>query len=185
MPSSADYTLIQNYIFHAIALEAGRLGLVIQIHTGVGCGIFFDDRGSDPMLLTATFLDPSLRGTNFVMLHGGTPFNMHPASLILKPNVYVDTSVLEFFFSPSEMARILRPWLEMMPEHILFGTDSGPFGPGMGWEETAWLGSHNARRAVAIALTGMILDGVIDAARARQIAAGIFHDNAAKLYGVK
>jgi predicted TIM-barrel fold metal-dependent hydrolase len=78
--------------------------------------------------------DPGLRTTRFVLLHGGSPFERHNTSLIAKPNVWVDTSVLELMFSPAELARTLRPWLEVMPEHVLFGTDAGPFGAGMGWE---------------------------------------------------
>ena len=56
-------------------------------------------------------------------------------SLIGKPNAWVDTSVLALIYSSAELARMLRPWLEVMPEHVLFGTDAGPFRPGMGWEE--------------------------------------------------
>jgi predicted TIM-barrel fold metal-dependent hydrolase len=184
-PLLLEYTTIQNYIFHEIAAEAGKLGLAVHIHTGSGCGEFFDDRGSDPMLLSSVLNDPSLRSTNFVLLHGGSPFDRHVPALIVKPNVYVDTSVLELLNSPAQLAAILRPWLESMPEHVLFGTDASPFGPGMGWEETTWLGSHNARQAVAIVLTQMMTSGVIDAARAREIADGIFRANAAKLYGIK
>jgi predicted TIM-barrel fold metal-dependent hydrolase len=184
-PVQADYTLIQNFLFHEVVSEAGKLGLAVHIHTGSGCGEFFDDRGSDPMLLSSVLNAPSLRSTNFVLLHGGSPFDRNNVALIVKPNVYVDTSVLEFLNSPAQMAAILRPWLESMPEHVIFGTDSGPTGPGLGWEESTWLGSHNARQAVAIALTRMMTDGVIDAARAREIADGIFRANAAKLYGFK
>ena len=96
---SADYKTLQDHLFHEIAVEAGRLGLVVQIHTGTGCGESFDVPGSDPLRLTAVFNDPTLRGTTFVMLHGGSPFERHPMSLILKPNVYVDTSVLELMMS--------------------------------------------------------------------------------------
>ena len=185
IPTPNDYVIVQNHIFHQVTTEAGKLGMAVHIHTGSGCGEFFDDRGSDPMLLSSVLNDPSLRATNFVLLHGGTPFNRSIASLILKPNVYVDTSFLEFFFSPAQLAAILRPWLEFMPEHVLFGTDAGPAGAGAAWEDTTWQGSHNARQAVAMVLTQMIKDGVIDAARARQIADGIFRANAAKLYGFK
>ena len=178
----SDYKVMQDYLFHEIALEAGKLGLAVHIHTGVGCGQFFDDAGADPMQLIATFNDASLRGTNFVMLHGGTPFNRNVTSLLMKPNVYVDTSVLEFFFSPAEVAQIMRPWLEFMPERVLMGTDSGPFGPGMDWVETIWLGAHNQRKALGMALTQMMDDGVIDASRAKEIAQRVLRGNAAELY---
>ena len=179
---SADYKTLQDYLFHEIAAEAGRLGLAVHIHTGAGCGESFDVPGSDPMLLTRTFNDPTLRATTFVMLHGGSPFERHITSLILKPNVYVDTSVLEFMFSPQELARILRPWLESMPEHVLFGTDADFFSPGMAWVETTWLGSRKGRQALAIALTQMIRDDVIDQDRAKEIAQSVLRRNAWQLY---
>ncbi len=182
--NSADYKTLQDYLFHEVALEAGKLGLAVHIHTGNGCGQFFDDPGSDPMLLTKAFNDPTLRGTNFVLLHGGTPFNRHVTTLIMKPNVFVDTSVLELEFSPAELANIMRPWLEIMPERVMFGSDADFFGPGMGWQETTWLGVRNIRRALAIVLTQMIKDGVVDEARAREIAERVLRGNAAELYNL-
>ena len=181
-PSAANYTIVQDYLFHEIAAEAGKIGLAVHIHTGAGCGESFDDAGSDPMQLINVLNDPTLRGTNFVMLHGGTPFNRHITTLIVKPNAYVDTSVIELEYSPQEVARILRPWLEMMPEHILFGTDADFFSPGMAWIETTWLGSHNARLALAIALSEMVKDNVISMPRAKEIAASVLRENAWKLY---
>ena len=179
---AADYKVLQDFLFHEVAAEAGRLGMAVHIHTGNGCGDFFDPAGAQPLLLSTVLNDASLRSTSFVLLHGASPVERTVSSLMLKPNVYVDMSVLELMWSPSELARILRPWLEMMPEHILFGTDAGPFGPGLGWEETTWLGSRNARRALTIALTQMIDDGVVTPARAREIATRVLHDNAAELY---
>lgn len=185
VPSNADYKVLQDFLFHYLAAKAGELGLAIHIHTGMGCGEYFETRGSAPMLLEGLLNDPSLRRTNFVLLHGGTPFERHNAALIAKPNVSVDTSVLELFYSPAELARILRPWLEVMPEHVIFGTDSGPFGPGFGWEETAWVGSRNARKALGIVLTKMMQDGMINRARAKEIADEVLRKNAAKLYQIQ
>lgn len=179
---TVQYKGLQDYLFHQIAIEAGRLGLAVHIHTGFGCGEYFNDAGSDPMLLINVLNDPELRHTNFVLLHGGSPFNAHITSLIIKPNVYVDTSVLELLFSPPELARILRPWLESMPEHILFGTDASPFGPGENWEETEWLGSRNFRRALSLALTQMMSEGIITRDRAKEIANSILRENAQNLY---
>ncbi len=185
VPFNAEYKVLQDYLFHYVAAKAGELGLAVHIHTGMGCGEYFETSGSDPMLLESVLNDPSLRKTNFVMLHGGTPFERHNAALIAKPNVWVDTSVLELFYSPAELARILRPWLEVMPEHVIFGTDSGPFGPGFGWEETAWVGSRNARKALGIVLTQMMQDGVVNRARAKEIAEDVLRKNAAELYKIQ
>jgi hypothetical protein len=177
-----DYKILQDYLFHIIAVEAGKIGLPVQFHTGQGCGEYFYTAGSNPMLLEGVFNDPTLRGTTFVILHGGTPFGRQLTTLIIKPNVYVDTSELELMFSPSEMARILRPWLEVMPEHILFGTDADYFGPGMAWQETTWLGTRNARRALAMALSDMLKENVISLPRAKEIAQLILRGNAWSLY---
>jgi predicted TIM-barrel fold metal-dependent hydrolase len=180
-----EYKALQDFLFHEIAQRAGPLGLVIHIHTGAGCGEYFDVRGSDPLLLERMLDDPALRATRFVLLHGGSPFERHNLSLIQKPNVWVDTSMLELMFSPAELARILRPWLEAMPEHVLFGTDAGPSGPGMGWEETTWMASRRARQALTIALTEMVQDEVITTARAKEIAEAVLRSNALELYGWK
>ena len=135
------------------------------------------------MLLDSVLNDPALRKTRFVLLHGGGPFDRHNTALIVKPNVWVDTSVLALIYSAGEMARIISPWLDTMPEHVIFGTDAGPFGVGMGWEEATWIASRKSRRALAMVLTGLIHDGAISPARAKAIADGVLRTNAAALYG--
>ena len=184
-PAKADYRRLQDYLFRFVAGEAGRLGLAVHIHTGTGCGEYFDDRGSDPMLLDSVLNDPALRATKFVLLHGGAPFDRHNLALIVKPNVWVDTSSLSFWYSPDEVARIIRPWLDTLPEHVIFGTDAGPIGPGFEWEEATWIASRKGRRALAIALTQLIHDGAITSARANAIADGVLRQNAAALYGIE
>jgi uncharacterized protein len=182
-PGRAEYTRLQDFLFRYIAGEAGRLGLVMHIHTGSGCGEYFDDRGADPMLLDSVLNDVALRKTRFVLLHGGVPFDRHNTALIVKPNVWVETSLLSLIYSAGEVARIVSPWLDMMPEHVIFGTDAGPFGVGMGWEESTWIASRKSRRALGLALTQLIRDGAITPERARAIADGVLRKNAAALYG--
>lgn len=184
-PDAAGYTQLQDFLFRDIAIRAGRLGLAVHIRTGSGCGSYFDERGSDPMLLVPVLNDPALRQTNFALLHGGAPFDRHNTTLITKPNVWVDTSVLGLLYSPAELARIIRPWLETMPEHVIFGTDAGPFGPGMGWEEATWIGSRKARRALGMALTEMMREGIVTEARAKEIANRVLRQNAMEFYGWK
>jgi len=182
-PTASEYTQLQDFLFRYVAREAGRLGLAMHIHTGTGCGEFFDDQGSDPMLLDSVLNAPDLRSTKFILLHGGVPFDRHNLSLIVKPNVWVDTSVLALIYSPDEVARIIRPWLDTLPEHVIFGTDAGPFGVGMGWEEATWIASRKTRRALAIALTQLMRDNAVTLDRAKVIADGVLRQNAAALYG--
>ena len=185
VPSASDYKALQDHLFKQIALDAGRLGLAVHIHTGSGCGEFFDDSGAGAVLLSPMLNDPQLRATRFVLLHGNRPRERDLALLITKPNVYADMSVLEYFLSTRDLAQVLRPWLESMPERVMFGTDAGPFGPGMDWEETTVMGSQQFRNALALTLTSMVSDGVVTTARAMQIADGVLSGNAAALYGLK
>jgi hypothetical protein len=46
------------------------------------------------------------------------------------------------------------------------------------------VGSTTARRALAIALTGMMRDGDISRDRAQSLARMVLHDNAVALYGL-
>ncbi len=185
IPQAADYKLLQDYLFKQIALEAGKLGMPVHIHTGSGCGSFFNDPGSDAFLLSPMLNDPDLRKTNFVLLHGNYPQHRKLLALIVKPNVYVDTSVVEYFLTPREYGDVLKSWLEQMPEHVIFGTDASPGSPGQNWPEATLWGTAKVRRSLAIALTEMVKEGSIDKARALEIADLVLRGNASELYGIK
>jgi predicted TIM-barrel fold metal-dependent hydrolase len=117
------------------------------------------------------------------VVHGGYPSYRETAGLIGKPNVYADFSALSYFEGVEGQAALLRTWLSLWPEKILFGSDASPSDEYVGWEETGWVASHTAREALAIALTGMIHDGEITRAQASRIAKGVLRENAKKLYG--
>jgi len=186
VPPRADYLRLQNYLFRYIAQEAGRLGMPVHIHTGGGCGTYFNLMGSNPALLESVLSDPDLRKTNFVLLHGGAgAFTKYTAYLLMKPNVYADFSEQTWLISTRALSQVIRDFLEWYPEKILFGTDLYPNTPEIDWETIGWQTSHSAREALAIALTGMMEDGEITRERALELAHMVLHDNAAKLYGWK
>ena len=183
-PDTAQYRHLQDYLFHYVAAEAGRLGLPVHIHTGAGCGSYFYLGGANPVLLESVLNDPSLRKTTFVLLHAGA-VSYTPAIgyLVMKPNVYADISQQTWMESPAHLATALRYWLEWYPEKLLFGTDLWPNGvPELDWEEIGWQANDTARRALGIALTGMLRDGEITRAQAVAFARDVLHDNATKLY---
>ena len=183
VPSATEYTALQDAIFHHIAAEAGRLGLPVHIHTGYGCGGYFEMAGSDPLLLEPILDDATLRGTKFVLLHGGAgPYSKSVAPLLMKPNVYTDFSEQTWLLPTRELATTLRYWLEWYPEKVLFGTDLSPGSPQIDWEEIGWQTTTSAREALAIALTGMMNDGEITRPRAFEIARMVMRGNAAALY---
>lgn len=184
VPEKSAYTNLQNYIFHYVAAEAGRLELPVHIHTGFGCGGYFELAGSDPLLLEPMLNDPSLRGTKFVLLHGGAgAFSKSVAALLMKPNVYTDFSEQTWLLPTRELSKNIRYWLEWFPEKVLFGTDLSPGTPQIDWEEIGWQTTNSGREALAIALTGMVNDDEITRARAHEIARMVLRGNALKLYG--
>lgn len=184
VPSKADYKKLQDYLFRYVAREAGRLGLPVHLHTGAGCGGYFELHGSNPLLLESALDDTTLRKTTFVLLHGGAgAFPKEVAVLLTKPNVYTDFSEQTWLLSARELSRVLRYWLEWYPEKVMFGTDLSPGTAEVGWEEIGWQTSETGRQALAIALSEMIQDGEISRERAIEIARLVLHGNAAKLYG--
>ncbi len=184
-PDTAEYRHLQDYLFRYVAREAGRLGMPVHIHTGAGCGSYFSLRGANPLLLEPVLNDPSLRQTNFVLLHGGAvAYTRDIAYLLMKPNVYTDMSQQTWMESPRQLASVLRYWLEWYPQKVLFGTDLYPTGStAVDWEEIGWQTTHAAREALGIALTGMMNDGEVTRAQAATIAGEVLRGNAMRLYG--
>ena len=185
-PPTADYKKLQDYLFRHIALEAGRLSLPVQIHTMAGgLGSYFVSAGANPLLLEPVFNDPALRKTKFILIHTGEPWNKLTRSLFAKPNVYADISAQTTTLYPRALAALLRDWLEQYPERVLFGTDAFPTNDKGGWEESGYLAALTARKALAIALTGMLDDGEISRDRAHELAQMVMRGNALAVYQLK
>lgn len=182
---SGDYKALQDYIFRFIATESGRLGMAVHIHAAHGGGGYFNVAWANPLLLEPLLNDPSLRTTNFVMVHGGWPYTREITPLLTKPNAYVDFSEQTAFNTPHDVAEVLRAWLAYVPEKVLFATDAYPESPELGWEESGWIAANTGREALARALTGMMRDKEITRARAVELANMVLRDNARKLYGLK
>jgi predicted TIM-barrel fold metal-dependent hydrolase len=182
-PNDADYKVLQDYLFRYIALECGRLGMAVHLHTMAGAGGYFDVAGANPLNLEGVLNDPALRRTKFVMVHGGWPFTREITPLLEKPNAYLDFSAQSLVLSPATLAGTLREWLEHVPEKVMFATDAYPFSSELGWEESGWISAHNGREALGRALTAMLRDGLITHARAVELARMVLRENARGLYG--
>ncbi len=182
VPTHAEYTMVEDYLFRVIAREAGRLGLAVQIHSTEGFGGFYATEGAAPHQLESVFNDPTLRRTTFVIVHGGWPRVEETMGLLGRPNVYTDISMMDVLAESQALATTLRMWLGEWPEKVMFGTDAFDGGDTQGWEQVAWVASRNARAALAAALSGMEHDGEITAARARGLARMVLRDNAVAAY---
>ncbi len=182
-PPANEYKALQDYLFRFIARKAGSLGLIVHIHTGFGIGGYFSVDGSNPLLLEPLFNDQTLRGTKFVLIHGGWPFQGQVAPLLLKPNVWADFSSMAFLIYPRELSGVIRSWLEMAPDKVMFGTDGIEIGrQTIGWEELCWIGTNSSRQALASALTGMMNDGEIRREKAMELAGKVLRGNAIDFY---
>ncbi len=181
-PDATEYKLLQDFLFRYIATECGRLRMPVHLHAMAGAGSYFSVSSVNPLLLEPLFNDPRLRKTSFVLLHGGWPYIREIGSLLQKPNVYLDISSQDLIIFPHTEAQWLREWLELEPEKVLFGSDGYSYSDELGWPESTWIANRNAREALGIALTGMLLDGEIDRKRAGELARLVLRGNAESLY---
>ena len=142
-------------------------------------------RNGNPLNLENVLRDPRYKETNFVLIHGGYPHTLEMIWLTAAKNVYTDSSLMGYYVYPSELKNILKQWISLYPEKIMFGSDAFPFNDAVGAEETFWLAIHSARTAVAQALAELVAENAITEAKALELARMYLHDNAAHLYGDK
>ncbi len=183
IPSNDDYRVFQDYIFRVLIDQAGRLDLPVHFHSAVGIGDYFSLRNGNPLNLENVLRDPRYAKTKFVLIHGGYPYTLEMIWLTAAKNVYTDSSLVGYYVYPSELKNILKQWISLYPERIMFGSDAFPFNDAVGAEETFWLAARSARTAAAAALAELVAEGAFNEEKAVELARMYLHDNAARLYG--
>lgn len=183
-PSREEYLVFQDYIFRYLIAQAGDLHLQVHIHSGVGSGNYYHLSEGNAMDLESILRDPRYKDITFVMIHGGYPYDQQSIWLAALPNVYLDSSEFSLLVFPQEYSRILKRWLEIFPEKILFGSDAFPYSREVNVPATYWLAVQTAQTAVAAGLAEMVSTGEVTEARALEIARDYFHDNSARLFGI-
>ncbi|HEY2462213.1 MAG TPA: amidohydrolase family protein [Candidatus Acidoferrum sp.] len=183
IPSNDAYRIFQDYIFRVLIDQAGKLGLPVHFHSAVGVGNSFSLRNGNPLNLENVLRDPRYAKVKFVLIHGGYPYTLDMIWLTAAPNVYTDSSLMGYYVYPSELKNILKQWISLYPEKIMFGSDAFPFNDAVGAEETFWLAVRSARTAVSAALAELVAEDAITETKAVELAHLYLHDNAAHLYG--
>lgn len=183
VPSEDEYRTFQDYIFRVLIDQAGKLKLPVHFHSAVGIGDYFSLRNGDPLNLENVLRDPRYKNVNFVLIHGGYPHTLEMIWLTAAKNVYTDSSLMGYYVYPSELKDILKQWISLYPEKIMFGSDAFPFNDAVGAEETFWLAVRSARTAVAEALAELVAENAITETKALELARMYLHDNATNLYG--
>jgi uncharacterized protein len=185
VPSEDEYRTFQDYVFRVLIDQAGKLHLPVHFHSAVGIGDYFSLRNGNPLNLENVLRDPRYKNVTFVLIHGGYPYSLEMIWLTAAKNVYTDSSLMGYYVYPSELKNILKQWISLYPEKIMFGSDAFPFNDAVGAEETFWLAVRSARTAVAEALAELVAENAITESKALELAHLYLHDNAAKIYGDK
>jgi hypothetical protein len=180
--SPAEHAVFEDFMFRYLLRQAGRLHLAAQIHTAVGTGDYFNVSGGNVLNLENVLRDKRYSNVNFVLLHGGYPFQDQAIWLAAVPNVYLDFSLMGLYLYPRDLAEVLRHWLLLYPDKVVFGSDAFPFNEAIGAEESDWLAVDSARKALATALAGMVDNGEVTEQQALKFAHGFLHDNAEHIY---
>lgn len=188
-----EHKVVQDYVFRALVIEAGRLDLGVQMHTGYGVRRQFGISGSNPLLMESVFREAE--GTRFMMLHGGWPFVTETVALMGFTNVYNDFSCADIYQYPRSLAHQIRQALEWFPEKLMYGTDAYSdrvFGmlsgtppkanPLHGWEEKAWIIDRTGRQALGLALSGMLSDRIITANEAETYIQMVMRDTVSNFH---
>jgi hypothetical protein len=183
VPSNEDYRIFQDYIFRMLIDQAGKLNLPVHFHSAVGIGDYFSLRNGHPLNLENVLRDPRYAKTRFVLIHGGYPYTLDMIWLTAAKNVYTDSSLMGYYVYPSELKNILKQWISLLPDRMMFGSDAFPFNDAVGAEETFWLAARSARTAIAAALAELVAEGAFTEEKALELARLYLHDNAARLYG--
>jgi uncharacterized protein len=185
VPTAEEYRLFQDYIFRVIVEQAGRLGLPVHFHSCVGIGDYFSLQNGNVLNLENVLRDARYKHVTFVLVHGGWPNDREAALMTAVKNVYLDTSFQSEMLYPSQFKVVLKQFLTLYPDKMLYGSDAFPFSDILGAEESFWLAARTTRTALAAALAELVDEGAITEAKAMELARNYLYDNAAGLYGGK
>lgn len=179
-PSQRNYQIdkaFSDYMMRYILSIAQKLGMVLQIHTGLQEGNGNILANSSPGHLNQLFHE--FPGLNFDVFHIGYPYEHELGTLCkMYPNVYVDLC-WSYIISPVAAAAALEEWLEMVPANKLLG-----FGGDYQFPDGVYAQQLMARRCIAEVLAGKTEKGLFDEGTAQRIGGMLLHDNARKLYGL-
>jgi uncharacterized protein len=169
-PAPTEKKVVEDFAFHEVIRNAIELDLPVQVHTGILAWNTTFLPHCNPTALNPLFLRyPKCR---FVLFHGGYPF-ADELGILAKtfPNVYLDLCWMPWI-SQQLTRHYLSLWLELVPVNkFMWGGDAHRAECVHGH----WL---IAQEVVCEVLAEKVARGIVTPDSARQIAAGIFRNNA-------
>lgn len=174
---SSEGRLLEDYLVFECCRAASAVGLTIQFHLGMRAGNNGSLEGADPTPMIELFR--AFPDASFDLSHAGYPY-LREAGVIGKtfPNVYLNMSWIHII-SPIGSREALREWLRMVPYNKIVA-----FGDDLQYVETVYGHVKMARQNAALVLAELIEEGLIGESTAIDVAAALFRDNPARLYGV-
>ena len=169
---------LTDFIIHTTVATAERLGLPVQIHTGLQEGTGNYIVNSRPTDLTNLFFEyPKCR---FDIFHGGYPYSRELATLAKNfQNVFVDMCWMHII-SPAASCAMLHEWLDMVPESKILA-----FGGDYCFVEGVYGHAEMARENVARVLTKRVVLGYMDERKTAALATKLLRTNAAELFAIQ
>jgi len=168
---------IQDFMFHWIIQRAVEYDLPIQIHTGYLAGNGNVLENGRPVKLNHLFLE--YPDAKFVLFHGGYPWTGEYAALAkMFPNVYLDIVWLPQI-TREHAILALDEMLDCVPYNKFFwGGDCGLIEESVGSLEYA-------KEVLAEVLSRRVDRGLMSMEVARDIAEGMFRENAIRVFKLK
>ncbi|MBN1918244.1 MAG: amidohydrolase family protein [Verrucomicrobia bacterium] len=175
--SWCDAKPLHNFIVHTLIETCERVGLPVQIHTGLQEGYGNYIVNSKPTDLANLFMEyPKCR---FDIFHGGYPYSRELATLAKNfQNVTIDMCWMHIV-SPAASCAMLHEWLDMVPETKILG-----FGGDYLLVEGVYGHARMARENVARVLTERVLGGTLSEDEAIVVATRLLRTNAAEVFKI-
>jgi len=166
-----------DYLVVIAVEEAGRQGVPIQFHTGLG-DPDLDLTLVDPAALRLLFSE-RFRAAPIVLLHTGYPYVRSLAyCAAMFPNVYADMGET-ILFAAGEATQIYRELIGLAPaSKLLFSTDASLV------PELYWVGARVGRRALGRVLDEHMAEGTLDEATAIDWAERVLWRNSEAVYSL-
>ncbi len=165
---------LRDFFLGHVAEKARKLGVFLQIHTGVGDTDIIAER-CNPLLLKNFLNKESVSKIPVVLIHGGYPYTLEAAWLAnVFPNVFFELSApLPPYLLPALSKSRFSDALEMVPTtRLVYGSDAHDM------PEMHWLSAKLAKKALAEAMGDLVSEKVLNEDDAIRASRGILSKNA-------
>ena len=165
---------LRDFLLCHVAERTQKLGVFLQIHTGIGDTDIITER-CNPLLLKNFLKSESVSRIPVILIHGGYPYTLEAGWLAnVFPNVFFELSTpLPPYFLPALSKVRFSEALEMVPmTRLIYGSDAHDT------PEMHWLSARLAKRALAEAMGGLVAARLLDEDDAIQASRCILGKNA-------